>query len=369
MNDERRIRIRTRLLDWYAVEARELPWRKTCDPYPILVSEFMLQQTQVSTVLRYFDRFLERFPSFHALASASIDDVLKAWEGLGYYRRAHNLHRTAQTVVEEHGGRLPATVSELRALPGIGPYTAAAIASIAFGLDEPVLDGNVIRVLTRLGCIPGDPSRAATRRVLLRDARDLANCECVADLNQALMDLGARICLPRSPRCHRCPLSDECDAHHRRLEAAYPERSTRRRIPHIDVVAGIVWDGVPFDHEVRFLVSRRRDEDMLGGLWEFPGGRVEEGESLEVALRRELREELEIDVEVLQPLLEVDHAYTHFRMTLHVFHCRVTSGEPRAIECSDWRWATLEDLADLALSAADRKVVRAIEEAAETKNV
>jgi len=364
MDTKRAAAVREKLLAWYEVEARDLPWRSTCDPYAILVSEFMLQQTRVETVLRhgYYESFLKRFPTFDALAAASLDDVLKVWEGLGYYRRARNLHRAAQEVVTDHGGRLPESVEALRKLPGIGAYTAGAVASIVFGHDEPVLDGNVIRVLARLLRVGGDPAKAVTRALLLEDATLIASQGKAAAINQGLMDLGARVCLPKSPRCHECPLAGECDAHHRGEEVAYPEKPRQRKTPHIDVVAGVIWSARPYEPGSQLLIAQRREDDMLGGLWEFPGGRVEEGESLEEALVRELREELDIDVDVLSPLVEVKHAYTHFRMTMHVFHCRHMGGDPQAIECAAWAWTNLEGLDAYALSTADRKAVAALRE-------
>jgi A/G-specific adenine glycosylase len=367
MSDKHTKAIRKKLLDWYAVEARDLPWRQTKDPYAIWVSEVLLQQTRAQTVLSYYARFLERFPTIASLATASLDDVLKAWEGLGYYRRAHNLHRAARIVMEEHGGELPATLRELRALPGIGPYTAGAIASIAFGLDEPVLDGNVVRVLSRLYCIPGDPTRAATRSQLLREAQRLASCGKAAAINQGLMDLGARVCLPRSPRCHECPIASHCDAHHIGREVLFPKPRARKAVPHIDVVCGIVWDNRPFSPSAKHLIAKRNEDDMLGGLWEFPGGRVEEGESREEALIRELREELAIDVDVIGPFIHLDHAYTHFRITLYVYHCRHTGGEPQAIECADWTWARPNELESYAFPTADRRILDALREAGATQ--
>jgi len=363
MNDKRKGATRRHLLAWYDVEARDLPWRRTRDPYAILISEVMLQQTRVETVLRYYEPFLARFPTFRALAAAPLDEVLKAWEGLGYYRRAQNLHRAAQAIVAEHSGRLPKSASGLRALPGIGPYTAGAVASIAFDLDEPVLDGNVVRVLARLFRVSGDPGKSQTQATLRALAEDLLPQGDASRFNQGLMDLGARICLPRSPRCHECPLSSECDAHHKGEEAAFPERPRRKTPPHIDVVAGVIWSREPYERGAEILIAKRRADDMLGGLWEFPGGRVEAGETFESALARELHEELAIDVDVIEPLLAVQHAYTHFRMTMHVFHCRHSGGSPQAIECDDWTWTTVDRLDEYALSIADRKVAAALETA------
>ncbi|HDS29164.1 MAG TPA: A/G-specific adenine glycosylase, partial [Candidatus Acetothermia bacterium] len=201
------------LLDWYAVEARDLPWRLSRDPYAIWISEIMLQQTRVETVLHYYPRFLDHFPTLRALADAAIHDVLKAWEGLGYYRRAHNLHRSAAILIAEHGGQLPRTAAALRELPGIGPYTAGAIASIAFGQDESVLDGNIIRVISRWFCVEGDPAKADTQRRLLAQADAIRPLRQASAFNQAMMDLGARICLPRSPRCPACSVQAHCQAY------------------------------------------------------------------------------------------------------------------------------------------------------------
>lgn len=355
--------IRSRLLAWYEVEARDLPWRQTSDPYAIWISEVLLQQTQVETARSQYSKFLTRFPSVASLAAASVDDVLKAWEGFGYYRRARNLHAAARVVRDERGGQLPTTVAELRRLPGIGPYTAAAIASIAFGRDAPVLDGNTIRVLSRLRCVAGDPGRAAVRTTLRQVATNLLPPGDASRFNQALMDLGARICVPRprAPRCDACPLSPHCDAHHRGETGSYPQRRARRAIPHVDVVGGVIWDGAPFSPGAYLLIGRRNENDLLGGLWEFPGGRVEAGESFEEALRRELREELGIQIEVLEPFLKLRHAYTHLRITLHVYHCRHIAGEPRAIDCADWAWASREQLRNYAFSTADRRVIDALE--------
>ncbi len=351
-----------RLLAWYEDEARDLPWRKSTDPYAILVSEVMLQQTRVETVIPYYERFLRAYPTVEALARAPIDDVLKLWEGLGYYRRAHNLHRASREVVHHHAGRIPADRAALRALPGIGPYTAAAVASIAFGEDEPVLDGNVVRVLARWFRVSGDPRRSDTRRSLEAVARSLIPAGRAGAFNQALMDLGARVCAPRLPRCEACPVEAVCEAHQAGEEELFPMRAARRSVPHRDVVAGVIWERGhdPWDPDARVLIAQREAGDMLGGLWEFPGGTVEQGESFDEALRRELREELGMEVEVGSLFITVDHAYTHFRMTLHVFHCRHTAGRPRALGCADFSWVLPSEIAGYALSVADRAVVRAL---------
>ena len=319
----------------------------------------MLQQTQVATALPYYERFVARFPDIGALAKARLDDVLKAWEGLGYYARARNLHRAAKQVVKEHGGRLPDTYQDLLKLPGIGRYTAAAIASIAFGRDEPVLDGNVTRVLCRLFLIETDPRKGPTRERLWRTARSLIPTGKASLFNQALMDLGATLCTVRAPRCNSCPLASDCLAHCEGREAELPLRSKRKAIPHRDIATGLVWDR-PRGPRAKLLITKRKANDMLGGLWEFPGGHREPGETLEECLTRELFEELGIEVTIQEPFVLVRHAYSHFRVSLHSYHCLHTNGDPRAIDVEDWRWVSPKKLDQYAFPTANRKIIAAL---------
>ncbi|MEA3377257.1 MAG: A/G-specific adenine glycosylase [Chloroflexota bacterium] len=340
-----------RLLGWFAGHARDLPWRRHRTPYRVWVSEVMLQQTQVTTVEPYYERFLERFPTVEKLADASLEEVLKVWEGLGYYARARHLHRAAGQVVGSNGGRLPASFDEWRALPGVGTYTAGAIASIA--LDERVVavDGNARRALCRVFGIRRDVTRSATKRELERLAAQLLPQREVGGFNEALIELGATVCTPRGPSCPRCPLGDLCWANAEGQQEGLPVRRRREQVPHYDVAAAVT---IRDDGAV--LVAQRNTDDMLGGLWEFPGGKRKDGESLPACLAREMCEELGVEVVVGEPLLVIPHAYTHFRITLHAFWCRLQDGEPRCLDCAAFRWVHPEDLEELPMSRVDRKV-------------
>lgn len=339
-----------RLLDWFAAHARDLPWRHDRTPYRVWVAEVMLQQTQVEKVRDYFVRFMARFPSVAALAAASLDDVLKQWEGLGYYSRARALHRAAKEVVTRYNGALPADVKALRQLPGIGAYTAGAIASIAFGIPAPAVDGNVRRVLARVLML------AAPTTAQLEDAvRIWMPDDAPGPFTEALMELGATLCRPQSPRCLLCPWRDLCRACEMGRPEAYPALKPRKTIPHYDVAAAVT-----ICDDNRILVARRRQEDMLGGLWEFPGGKREPDETLPEALRRELQEEMGIDIAVGAQLIVIKHAYTHFRITLYAFVCRLVRGEPTCIECDDFRWATLAEIEALPMAVTDRKIAQAV---------
>ncbi|MEP7286576.1 MAG: A/G-specific adenine glycosylase [Chloroflexota bacterium] len=343
------------LLNWYDNAAADLPWRRSHDPYLIWLSEIMLQQTQVTTVIPYFERFVAAFPTVSALAAAPLDQVLKCWEGLGYYSRARNLHRAAQIVAGDYGGTFPTSAAELQKLPGIGRYTAGAIASIAFGEQVAVLDGNVMRVLTRIDDIDGNLALPATQRDLWTLAESLVPADRPGDYNQALMELGRTLCRPRQPLCLICPAARHCLAFQRGVQNQRPVKTAKAKTPHYDVAAGIIWND-----QNQVLIAQRPAEGLLGGLWEFPGGKQESGESLPDCLSRELREELAITVEVGSLFLSVKHAFTHFKITLHAFECRYLAGPPQAIQCAAWRWVHLDDLDQFAFGRTDRTVIEAL---------
>jgi len=343
------------LLTWYEHNQRDLPWRGTNDPYRVVISEFMLHQTRVETVIPYYQRFVQDFPHWAALAAASLDEVLKAWEGLGYYARARNLHRLAQLVSLQYGSQLPDDPDILRKLPGIGPYTVGAILSICFGRDVPAIDGNVRRVLCRLFQIMEDPASPAGVQRLQEYAAALLPAGKAGAFNQALMDLGATVCTPRRPACARCPWGEPCRARGLDIQESLPVRRPRKPLPHHDIAAGVIW------HDGRILIAQRPPHGLLGGLWEFPGGKREAGESLEECLVREVREELQIEIQVGQLLTTVKHAYTHFRITLYAYQCRHLSGKPQTIGCAAWKWVSPQDLAGYAFPVANRTILQMLQ--------
>lgn len=351
------------LLNWVAADnLRALPWRvEPRDPYAVWVSEIMLQQTQVATVTPYLERWLMRFPAIEALAAASQSEVLKAWEGLGYYSRARNLHKAATCVVAQHDGKLPADRKALLALPGIGRYTAGAILSIAFGQRAAALDGNVKRVLARVYDIDADVGKSGTETLLWRLAEGLVDAvesQQAGTINEALMDLGATICTPQGPRCPACPLYDQCLARQRGTQEERPVRTARKPLPHFDVTAAVLQHPQRAD---QFLIAQRPPDGMLGGLWEFPGGKRQADETLQACLRREMMEELAVDVEVGEHVASIRHAYTHFKITLHAYHCGLLDGDPQPIGVADWRWVTLADLDGYAFAVTDQKIIAALQ--------
>ena len=354
------------LIAWHDAHQRLLPWRAsragTRDAYAVWVAEIMLQQTRVEVVDGYFRRWMERFPTLQALAEAPLDDLLKQWEGLGYYARARAMHRTAQLLVSEHDGHFPQQRDALLALPGIGPYTVGALLSIAFGQVEPLLDGNVKRVLTRLADIDAPIEATATLSDLWVLARALVEAAPPGEagvLNEALIELGATICVPARPRCLLCPVEAHCLARARGTEAQRPVRAPRKQTPHVDVVAGVIWQGERYASPL--LLAQRPAQGLLGGLWEFPGGKVEaEDANHAAALRREIMEELAVAIEVGPVVATVAHAFTHFRMTLHAYHARWLGAPPQTLGVADWRWVALDDVAAFAMGVADRKIAAAL---------
>lgn len=312
----------------------------------------MLQQTQVKTVIPYYYRWLAQFPTLQDLAAADLQQVLKVWEGLGYYSRARNLHKAAQQIVQNHNGIFPNQLDLVLALPGIGRTTAGGILSAAFNLPVPILDGNVKRVLARLVALPVPPARATSQWEL---SETLLDRNQPRDFNQALMDLGATICTPKNPKCDFCPWISYCQAYNLGIQSQIPMREASSPLPHKFIGVAVIWN-----EEKKILIDRRKPEGLLGGLWEFPGGKIEPGETIQECIQREIKEELAIDIEVGTHLITIEHAYTHFRVTLNVYHCRHLSGEPQPLECDEIRWVTLEEIDQYPFPKANIQIIEAL---------
>lgn len=341
------------LLTWFDAHRRELPWRDSRDPYAIWVSEVMLQQTQVETVRGRWGPFLERFPTVAALAAAEEAEVLAAWSGLGYYRRARGLHAAAREVVRAHGGALPGEVAALQALPGFGPYTAGAVASIAFGAQAPLVDGNVARVLSRLFRVAGDPGRGPVKRRLWELAAAAVPAARPGDWNQALMELGALVCRPQAPRCPECPLRARCQALAADEVRRYPTPARRSEAPTIPRAALFLGrrDGA-------FLLARRPPDGLLGGMWELPAAEPGPEETTADAARA-LASRLGLRAR-LEPRGRAAHQFTHRRWEVQVWAAQVPARwRPRGLEPGGWRFVRQDELAELAIPTATRKVLRA----------
>lgn len=354
-------RIATQLLKWYRVHGRSLPWRGHPNPYAVWVSEIMLQQTRVEAVIPYFERWMDRFPSVQSLAEASEQDVLNLWEGLGYYSRARNLHKSASVIVDESDGHLPRSADALRKLPGIGRYTAGAIASMAFGLDEPTLDGNIRRVFARLFNVEIPADSTEGKKLLWKIAAENLPKGKAGDFNQALMDLGATICLPKNPRCEDCPLTKDCQARALGLQDARPVLKPKAEVPHhvhaaAVLVTQIARGASPQGDNLRYtLLAKRPSRGLLGGMWEFPNGRVtgDPARGLPKALKTGYSLHVRAG-EALAPLGIVNHAYTHFRVTVHVFRGELVAMSKK----ENLKWVKLSELEDYPMGKIDRQIAR-----------
>ena len=350
------------LLPWFARHKRALPWREDYSPYAVWISEIMLQQTQMERGVEYFKRWMARFPDVAAVAAASEEEVLRLWEGLGYYSRARHLHRAAQTIVAEHGGIFPGDMEAIRRLPGVGPYTAGAIASIAFGHALPCVDANVERVIARVfdvdSPVKQEPAASRIRALALTLVEAVRGQKCkeqgAREHNQAMMELGALVCR-KKPLCGLCPLAHVCESLRLSIVQERPVPGKRAAITPLTVVAGVL------RQEGKFFVQKRLDTGVWARLWEFPGGRVEAGESPEAAIVREWEEETGFAVQITEGLGIIRHGYTTYRITLHCFGLALaekTGGLPVPVltAASDYAWVSREALAELAMPAAHRKL-------------
>lgn len=349
--------LQTALLDWFALHQRALPWRVNYTPYEVWISEIMLQQTQMGRGVAYFKRWMERFPDVDSLAAASEEEVLRLWEGLGYYSRARHILKAACLIMERYSGRFPSRLEDIRALPGIGPYTAGAIASIAFGERLPCVDANVERVIARIfdldSPVKQEPAASRLHELALR----LVPEGLAREHNQAMMELGALVC-GRKPHCDVCPLTRFCISLHLGIVSERPVPGKRTAITPIEVATGLLCCGN------KIFVQKRLPQGVWGNLWEFPGGRLEEGESPEAAIIREFQEETGFRVQIKNKQTVIRHGYTTYRITLHCYILYLEGTEqeclpqapPILTAATDWRWVTLQELEGIAMPAAHRKL-------------
>ena len=353
----KRAAISNQLLGWFARNKRPLPWRIDCSPYEIWISEVMLQQTQVETVIPYYLRWLKRFPNVEAIAEAPEDEILKHWEGMGYYARAQNIQKTARILVSECAGEFPVDHQAILRLPGIGPYTAGAIMSLAFNQDVPAVDGNVERVLARLFDIKTPVKERETRALIWTLAQGLIPKGEARNFNQALMELGAVVCTPKTPSCSACPIDRYCASLRLGIVQDRPVPAMKKRTVAVEAALGILV------RRGRIFIQKRGGSGLMPGLWEFPGGKIRAGESPEQALVREFSEELGIKIRPLRKIAVIKHQYTSFRVTLHCFFCRASDEhqEPVLRAAVASRWVTTEEIAQFAFPAANGKLLKRLQ--------
>ena len=340
-------KISQNLIQWYDRTVYDFPWRKTKDVYKIWISEIMLQQTQVTTVVSYYNRWIKSFPSVEILANTNIHDVLKAWEGLGYYQRAHNIYSAAQTIMCDYKGSFPKDYDSLLKLSGIGDYTASAIMSIAYDKPYPAIDSNLKRVVLRLAGINDIKNIVAESKIFVKSLMSNYNA---SKINQSLMDLGREICLPKNPLCSLCPVEKFCHAKNKDEIIKYSIISKSVKKPIYDVAVGMIWN------KNKILISKRKDKGLLGGLWELPGGKKNKSESFATCLKRELYEELNIEVDVDKTMGKIKHKYSHFGINMRGFHCYILSGSPKAISAQKIKWIDLDDIKDYPFPRATLKL-------------
>ncbi len=356
MQPAARQRLQKSLTAWFLENKRNLPWRKTRNPYRIWISEVMLQQTQVKTVIPYYRKFLRRFPTLAALARARPESVLKLWEGLGYYRRAIQLHKSAAMIIKHFGGRIPDRYEQLKTLPGFGEYTTGAVLSIAYNKPYPAVDGNVLRVLSRILAIPNDVRAPEIKKALTIYVQNLIPVKSPSDFNQALMELGALICTPRKPACPECPLTQYCAALRFNDPGIFPfkKREKKRRLVPVSV-AVIIDKG-------KCLINKRPSDVILPNLWEFPGGKALFGESPEKACLREVKEETGLDVNITGIITRFGHHYTHYSVDLHFFMCRRIAGKIRPAPAKSLKWVKIKDLHRYPFPSSTRRVLDMLSE-------
>ncbi|MFQ6678395.1 MAG: A/G-specific adenine glycosylase [Fidelibacterota bacterium] len=341
------------LMNWYGENKRDLPWRRTKDTYKIWLSEVMLQQTQVETVVPYFQKWIRKYPSLMEAAEAEESELLKMWEGLGYYNRCRNFHKAIKIVANDNNGKIPHEISDFKNLPGVGDYVAAAVLSISHGKIYPALDGNIIRVLSRI--LRKKKISKYNRKIIHNHILKWMKYDHSGDINEALMDLGSSICRPNQAHCHKCPLIDYCRATLTGNPEVYPRSAIKKNPPQYNVVTGIIWKND------RFLIMLRENKKHLGGLWEFPGGKIKKGEFPKNALKREIMEECGLDVNIESTIGNFKHAYTHFSIQMTSFHCSVLNGSQINTE-QKYEWINPSQIKKYAFPKANHKIFSLMKE-------
>ena len=339
------------ILKWFNIHQRKLPWRETENPYFIWIAEVMLQQTQVKKVLPYYEKFIIKFPDIHKLSQAHLNDILKTWEGLGYYARAQNLHKAAKVVVQDLNSEIPSQYTDFRKLPGVGDYIAAAVLSQAFNAPHAVVDGNVKRVLSRIFCISTPVANSASKKTFEKYAKNLLVRKRSGAYNQAIMELGALICRPKNPSCMTCPVRLHCKAFQLDKQYLYPLTVKGKKIPEFQIVMGVIY------HDHRFLIIQRKTSGLLGGLWEFPGGRVKNNQPTEQACMELIKQKVNISVNINKHLTRVKHAYSHFKINVDVFQCSYSTGEILLDGHIDYRWITFCEIEQFPFHTAIHKII------------
>lgn len=346
--------IQKKLLKWFGENQRALPWREKYEPYQVWISEIMLQQTQVKTALPYFDRWMQSLPDIASVSKASEDHLLKLWEGLGYYSRVRNIKKAAQQIMSEHGGVFPSDYDSILALPGVGKYTAGAIASIAFNQDRPLVDGNVMRVLSRIFLYSRNTRTPEADKLMWKWAEEVLPKGEARAFNQAMMEFGALQCTPSSPNCALCPLASECGAYQKGIVSQIPDRGPKKFHKNIRVALAVI------KKDGKVFIQRRPSSGLMGGLWEFPGGKIEEGESPQQALGRELIEETGFKVRNMKILRNIKHAYTSYKVDLHCYEAEYESGRLKLGAASQGKWVKIEDLKNYAFPAANVELIASL---------
>ena len=342
-----------KLLIWYNNQSYDFPWRKNHKAYNIWISEIMLQQTQVLTVIPYYLKWIQKYPDIQLLQKSNIDDLLILWQGLGYYKRVHNIYKSSQRIACDYNNIFPNTYSDLVKLPGIGDYTASMILSIAFAVPKHIpIDGNIKRIMSRINMIPQNKSTLINYKKYTKKYISQSN---PGDSIQALMDIGREICKPKSPDCINCPLNDDCNAHLEGQVDKFPSKNRLKKIPHYYVVVGIIFK------DDQFIISKRLKGKLLGNLWELPGGKIKENETQTECLHREIKEELDIKIYNVKKIGFINHQYSHMKLTITLFTCEYKTGLAKALSSQEIKWIKYNQKKDFAFPRATHKLFELLE--------